>query len=71
MQNDIINYINDELKHKDKVVVCLIEEKGFTENVVKDIVLSFLDTSYIVEMDKQANFYLLMVERKPLLVTNN
>lgn len=71
MQNEIISYITDGLKHKDKVVVALLEEKGYTENVVKDIVLSFLDTTYIVEMDKQANFYLLMVERKPLLVTNN
>lgn len=65
MSNEVIAYILKQIKCKDKVCVPIANTD---ESIIKDVVLKLVDETLIVEVEKSNDMYLLMVERKPLLV---
>ena len=65
MANEVVVYILEQIKYRDKVCVPIA---NIDESIIKDVVLKLVDETLIVEVEKSNDMYLLMVERKPLLV---
>ncbi|MDW4355198.1 hypothetical protein [Staphylococcus saprophyticus] len=65
MTDEVIAYVLEQLKYKEKVCVSLA---SVSESIVKDVMIKLVDETVIVEVEKYNGMYLLMAERKPLLV---
>ncbi|MEX5849418.1 hypothetical protein [Staphylococcus saprophyticus] len=65
MTDEVIAYVLEQLKYKEKVCVSLA---SVSESIVKDVMIKLVDETVIVEVEKCNGMYLLMAERKPLLV---